>query len=180
MPRSDGLRKDFGKPNGSWPGPLQCGGLGDGDRKSLSCFLSWHNRHSRRCAAPRVDDARRRRASWDEQVRARVCFPTRLLCVGSVELLAATCPCSVCTSDPVDFAPGEVIVVSSSDRNFTHSEVAGIISVFNTSCFEVNITFQWFHKGTRFSGASLSWDAAVDNRAEVGLLSRSERFPLHV
>ena len=86
----------------------------------------------------------------------------------------ATAARSVCTSDPVDFAPGERIVVSSSDRDFTHAEEAEIVQVFNSTCFSVNITFRWFHRGTQFSGATFSWDTAIDNRAEVGLLTRSE------
>lgn len=81
---------------------------------------------------------------------------------------------SVCTSDPVDFAAGERVVLASSDFDPSHAEEADVKTVLNSTCFETNAAFQWLHSGTRIPGASLSWDSYVDLRAEVGLISRSK------
>ena len=49
-----------------------------------------------------------------------------------------------------------------------------MLDVINSTCFTVNSTFQWFHRGTRLPGTAVAWDVTVDLRAEVGLLTRSE------
>lgn len=79
----------------------------------------------------------------------------------------------VYTSEPVDFEPGELVVISSSDYDYTHAEEAGVLAVVNATHFTVNITFQWFHRGTLIPGASVSWDTDLDMRAEVGLVTRN-------
>ena len=93
-------------------------------------------------------------------------------------MISISC-CSVVTSEPVDWAPGELLVVSSSDLDRTHAEEAGVLDVINSTCFTVNITFQWFHRGTHLPGTSVAWDISVDLRAEVGLLTRSEFCHTH-
>ena len=80
---------------------------------------------------------------------------------------------TVYTLEPVDFAPGDLVVVTSSDFDYTHAEEAGVLAVLSPTAFTVNITFQWAHSGSVVPGASVSWDSDVDTRAEVGLVTRN-------
>ena len=79
----------------------------------------------------------------------------------------------VTTANPVDWLPGDLVVITSSDYDFEHAEEADILAVLSPTRFTVNITFRWDHLGTIVPGASVSWDSDLDMRAEVGLLTRN-------
>ena len=80
---------------------------------------------------------------------------------------------TVYTAEPVDWQPGELVVITSSDFDYLHAEEAGVVSVVNATQFTVNITFQWLHRGTIVPAEQVAWDSSVDMRAEVGLITRN-------
>lgn len=95
----------------------------------------------------------------------------RVWTILGADVLAGTS--AVYTAEPVDFAPGELVVVTSSDYDFTHAEEAGVVALINSTYFTVNITFKYDHRGTVVPGADVSWDSDIDMRAEVGLVTRN-------
>lgn len=67
--------------------------------------------------------------------------------------------------DNVNWQVGQQIVVASSDQDYTHAEQNEIVQVINSKQLKLKLPFQFTHWGLIEKG--------VDERAEVGLLSRS-------
>ena len=79
------------------------------------------------------------------------------------------------TAEDVDFEPGETIVVTSSGRNFRHTEEVEIESLCDppTRCLRIAGTFKHWHGAEMYEEALEYGHSVVDMRAEVALLHRN-------
>jgi len=83
---------------------------------------------------------------------------------GLIEVVAAGSP-TIKVADNVNWVAGQQIVIASSDQDYTHAEQNEILQVINSKQLKLKNPILYTHWGNVENG--------VDERAEVGLLSRS-------
>jgi hypothetical protein len=74
----------------------------------------------------------------------------------------------ICLSETVDWAIGDTIVITTTDFDPHFTEKRTITAILKQSCLHIDAPLEYMHYGEFAQG--------IDERAEVGLLSRNIRF----
>ena len=77
------------------------------------------------------------------------------------------------TSEPCDFAPGEVVVLTSTSTNMYEAEEVVIAAVVSPTQYTTKTPFLYSHTAQVLSGAAYNFGRDVTISGQVGLLSRN-------
>jgi hypothetical protein len=77
------------------------------------------------------------------------------------------------TTEPCDFAPGEVVVLTSSSTDMYEAEEVTIASRLSDTVYAVGAPFKFAHGGSLLPADETGFIRDVDTRGEVGLMSRN-------